>query len=152
MIGVKMIDDDIVKEIIVKSAEMMKGIGYAGEFGSVHLLDLGLQSNQISSIFHGIIAWNLHNIGCEINSKGQLSYYGKPIRVITTSDKRIKANRISSNAGFHIVVKYTIGVHTIKVNEILVGYLGSKDWNKRSDTQFAFISAAGERSLRRLKK
>lgn len=152
MIGVKMIDDDIIREVIIKSAEMMKGIGYAGEFGSVHLLDIGLQSNQISSIFHGVIAWNLHNIGCEIDKNGKLSYYGKPIRIITTSDKKIKANRISSNAGFHIVVKYTIGVHTIKVNDILVGRLDSKDWHKRSDTQFAFISAAGERNLRRLKK
>ena len=65
---------------------------------------------------------------------------GKGIQIKVTSDKQIKGNKISTNEGYYILVKYIRENYTITIKWILMGQLYVNDWYRQDGTQFAFLT------------
>src|SRR5258705_673540 len=94
--------DEIVKNAVQRAADILSGMGYTGPHGSIHLLDLNLQSNTITGILHNMIAWQISKLDSrwEFHPKGGrtadlTSKDGSEIQIKTTSDDRIKGNYVS---------------------------------------------------------
>ena len=51
------LDPQIVKEAALNAAEIIAGMGYTGNHGSIHLLQINLQANTVTAILHNLIAW-----------------------------------------------------------------------------------------------
>lgn len=132
--------DDVIIKAVFRATEMIKGMGYIGEYGTVHLLDLNLINNAISSIFNNLIIFQLKTLGVTIDEN---------THVKTFSDNKIKANRISDNEGYYICISYRKGRgYTIAIRDIKVGELVCTDWNKSDRTQFSFLNQKGQSKLR----
>jgi len=54
--------DETVRKAVLRAADILSGMGYTGPHGSIHLLDLNLQSNTITSILHNMIAWQISKL------------------------------------------------------------------------------------------
>lgn len=152
---------DVVKDAALRAAEMLSGMGYQGRYGSVHLLDLNLQSNAVTSIFHNMVAWWISRLDPRwtFHPKGGrtadlTSRSGTGIQIKATSNAKIKGNKVSPNEGYYVAVKYSrvgdAGVWAIKVREILMGELKSDDWDRREGTQWAILKPEAESRMRRI--
>jgi len=152
-----MISDSTLYKAVFQASEMMQGLGYTGKNGSIHLMNLGLQTNAITSIFHNLIAWQIARIGhgWKFHPKGggtpDLTHIdGASIQVKTTSDNKIKSNRITKHDGFYLCVKYRREGFEIWIKQILSGFLNDSDWSKSQKTQFAFLTEEGEKKLKKI--
>jgi len=151
---------DIVIRAAQEAAEIISGMGYTGPYGSIHLLDLDLQQNTVTAIFHNLVAWRISQLDprWRFHPKGgstpDLSTeMGIGIQIKATSNAKIKGNRVSRNEGYYIAVKYRRQqppLRAIAVTEILMGELREHDWERREGTQWAFLKPEAERRLRRI--
>lgn len=153
-----MISDTTIKKAVFNAVDIMEGLGYTGKHGSIHLMRLGLQTNAITSIFHNLVAWQISKLDhtWKFHSKGgntadlSDSITGDTIQIKTTSDNKIKGNRITKHNGYYICVKYRVEDYEIFIREILAGDLLDTDWTKSATTQFAFLTKQGESKLKRI--
>jgi len=155
------LDPAIVIQAALRAAEMLSGMGYHGRYGSVHLLNLNLQSNTVTAIYHNMIAWQISRLDprWEFHPKGGAtpdltSDSGQGVQIKATSNAKVKGNRVSPNEGYYIAVKYSrvpeAGVMAIQVNEILMGELSRDDWDRREGTQWAILKREAEARMRRI--
>jgi hypothetical protein len=153
--------DEIVKDAVLRAADILSGMGYTGPRGSIHLLDLNLQSNTITSILHNMVAWQISKLDprWEFHPKGGrtadlTSADGAEIQIKTTSDEKIKGNYVSAGRGYYVCVKYRrkrgdeIG---IEIREVMVGDLTPADWDKKAGTQLAILKREAEQRMRRIR-
>src|SRR3972149_2031847 len=146
------------KEAAIRAAEMLSGMGYHGKYGSVHLLNLNLQRNTVTAIFHNMLAWQISQLDPRwaFHPKGgrvpDLTAGDNGIQVKATSNERIKGNKVSPNEGYYIAVKYSRlpekGIMAIQVREILMGRLTANDWERREGTQWAFLKPQAEARMK----
>ena len=141
----------------MRAVEILEGMSSTGKHGSVHLLDLQLQSNTITAILHNTVARQIAELDKKwtFRPKGGATpdlttKDGKGIQVKATSDKTVKGNRVSVNEGYFVVVKYSRENYELIINEILMGDLESDDWDRREGTQWAFLKPTGEAKLRKI--
>lgn len=134
----------------------MQSIGYSGVLGSIHLMDLKLQTNTISAILHNLIGWQISKLSKErwkFHPKGgntaDLTCKDEKMQIKVSSDDAIKGNRITKNIQewFWIIAKYHREGYTIYVRQILMGYLDSSAWITNDRTQFSFVSKEAESKL-----
>jgi len=151
------IKPDIVRMAAERAAEILSGMGYQGRYGSVHLLRLNLQSNTVTAILHNLIGWQISEIDNQWTFKPKggatsdlISSGGNEVQVKVTSNRYVKASKISPNEGYFIIVKYSRQNFHIRLDEILMGELKSDDWEGPERTQFAILKDAGEAKLQRV--
>jgi hypothetical protein len=53
------LDPAVVRKAVFQATEILEGMGYIGKHGSIHLLDLQLQSNTVTAIPHNMVAWQI---------------------------------------------------------------------------------------------
>lgn len=155
------IDAKLVRNSVFNAASVMQSIGYSGSLGSIHLMDLKLQTNTISAILHNLIGWQISKLSKEkwkFHPKGgntadlTLSSRNGSVMMIqlkVTSDDRIKGNRITKNMQdwYWVIAKYQKEGYTIYVREILMGQLGADAWTSNDKTQFSFVTKEAESRL-----
>jgi hypothetical protein len=152
----ELISNTIIKNAVFSAGDIIEGMGYTGKYGSIHLMDLRLQTNAIASIFHNLIAWRISKLTKNewvLHHKGGGTadltnpLLSKEIQIKTSSDDRIKGNKISKNQGHYICVKYRVEGFELFIKSILKGDLRSEDWTTSDKTQFAFLNKASELKL-----
>lgn len=157
--GKFMIEVEVVKDACFRAAEILSGMGYIGKYGCIHLLKLLLQKNTVTAILHNLIGWQISQLDQRWEFKP--SGGGTPdlvfrdnakigVQIKCSSDKTIKGNRVSTNEGFFILVKYTIEDFTVSIKEIRMGELSRTDWTKGDKTQYAFLNKEAEERLCRI--
>ncbi len=154
------IDPNVVVQAALEAAEIMTGMGYHGQHGSIHLLDLNLQRNTVTAIFHNLVAWRIGQLDprWRFHPKGgatpDLSLEdGRGIQIKTTSNAKIKGNLVSRNEGYYVAIKYELKrtpLRRVVVKEILMGELRQEDWERRVGTQWAFLKKDAEARMRRV--
>ena len=153
------LDPNTVKEACLRAADILSGMGYIGPYGSIHLLNLKLQRNTLTAIFHNIVAWQISELDKNWDFKPRggrtpdLVYRGREdqgIQLKCTSNGTIKGNRVSRNKGYFVLVKYSLCDFRVKVEEILMGELDSADWDRPEGTQFAILKGDAEAKLCRI--
>ena len=147
----------MVKEAAFQAAEILEGMGYTGKHGSIHLLDLQLQANTVTAILHNMVAWQIAQkdkrwtfrpkggATPDLTAKG-----GEGIQIKATSNTHIKGNKVSTNEGYFVAVKYKRTGYEIKINELLMGVLKSSDWIRPKGTQWAILKPGAEARLRKI--
>jgi len=148
------LDPKIVIDAALAAAEMLTGMGYNGKYGSVHLLELEIQTNTLTAILHNMVAWQIaeRDKRWTFHAKGGptpdlTDSRGKGIEIKVTSDKYIKGNQVSLNTGYYVAVKYTREAFIVKINWILMGELKGDDWEKRPGTQWAILKREAKKRL-----
>lgn len=135
-----------VRDAALRAAEVMAGMGYTGEYGSVHLMRLNIQTNTLTAILHNLIAWQISQLDTEwvFHPKGGgtpdlTNSQGVGVQVKVTSDKQIKGNKVSKNEGYYIAVGYLRKDFKVFIKWILMGLLHDDDWNRPPGTQMAIL-------------
>lgn len=150
---------DMVKFAALRAADIIMGMGYNGEYGSMHLLALNIQTNTLTAILHNLIAWQISELdpSWKFHPRGGgtpdlTNEDGGGIQVKVTSDNQVKANKISKNEGYYIIVKYTrdTSTYTVTIKWILEGQLYTNDWNRPDKTQMAILKREAVIRLRQV--
>jgi len=154
------LDPDAVVKAALEAADIMASMGYHGQHGSIHLLDLSLQSNTVTAIFHNLVAWRISQLDPKWRfhprggSTPDLSTPdGRGVQIKTTSNAKIKGNFVSPGEGYYIAIKYkrkSPPLRGIEIKEILMGQLHGDDWERRQGTQWAFLKREAEQRLSRV--
>lgn len=152
------LEDNVIIKATLNAANILSGMGYTGKHGSIHLLELNLQTNTITAILHNIIAWQISKIDQRWTFKPKggptpdlVNELGNGIQIKVTSDKQIKGNKVSPNEGFYIAVKYERRErYEIIIKEILTGILSRDDWYRPEGTQWAILKKNSENKLRKI--
>ena len=152
---VSAISADVVRQACLDASDILSGIGYTGPKGSIHLLQLKLQSNTVTSILHNMIGWQLaeHDKRWTFRPKGggtpdlETSDRSESLQIKVTSDGQVKANRISRNEGKFLIVKYSRIEYRIQIDNVLMGELHDEDWIRPENTQFAILKPEAETRL-----
>jgi len=153
---------ETVIEAAKRAAEILSGMGYHGPYGSVHLLDLNLQTNTVTAIYHNLVAWQIS----ELDPRWQFHPKGgatpdltdasgqQGIQIKATSNAKIKGNKVSRNEGYYVAIRYSRdperGPTAIKVDEILMGELREDDWERIEGTQWAILKPEAQKRLKRV--
>jgi hypothetical protein len=136
------------------AADIISGMGYIGTHGTIHLLEIDVQTNTITAILHNLVArqiskldatWIFHPKGGgtpDLTDKDDMG-----IQIKVTSDKQVKGNAVSANEGHYVIVKYIRAEYTITIKWILAGQLHSDDWNKPAGTQLAILKKEAQLRL-----
>jgi len=150
---------DLVKSAALRAADIIMGMGYTGEYGSIHLLSLNIQTNTLTAILHNLIAWQISELDTrwKFHPRGGgtpdlTNEDGEGIQVKVTSDKQVKGNKVSKNEGYYIIVKYTRDTSTyiVTIKWILEGQLYTSDWNRPDGTQMAILKREAVIRLRQV--
>ena len=151
------LDPEVVRTAAFQAAEILEGMGYTGRHGSIHLLDLQLRSNTVTAILHNMVAWQIAKMDKRwtFRPKGGATpdltaENGEGVQIKATSNTHIKGNKVSTNEGFFVAVKYNRLGYEIKINEILMGRLKSSDWIRPKGTQWAILKPGSEERLRKI--
>lgn len=150
----KELSSDIIQKAVFQSAEILSNMGYHGTYGSIHLLQLNIQTNTLTAILHNLIAWQIGELDRRwfFHPKGgatpDLTNQKFGLQVKVTSDKHIKGNKISANEGNYLAVRYKREEFTIKILWILLGELHSGDWERPQRTQFAILKSSALTGLK----
>ena len=75
---------------------------------------------------------------------------GEGVQIKATSNTHIKGNRVSTNEGYFVAVKYNRFGFEINFKEILMGGLKSSDWIRPKGTQWAILKPGSEERLRKI--
>lgn len=144
----KQLNSDVVKNAVFRAAEILSSMGYHGNYGSVHLLRLNIQTNTLTAILHNLITWQISELDkrWSFYPKGGATpdltnQDGISLQVKVTSDKYIKGNQITTNEGNYLAIRYLREEFTIKIIWILLGELHSDDWTKPPRTQLAILKS-----------
>ena len=155
------IDPEIIRKAVFYARDVMQGMGYNGNHGSIHLMDLKLQTNTITSILHNLIGyqisrlstvWTFHPRGgntADLTDDRTGIGYSK-IQIKVTSDDKIKGNRISFNEGYFICVKYYREQYNVLIKQILAGEIMNDGWTRNEKTQLAILKPEAEKKLRKI--
>jgi len=148
---------EIVKEACLRAGEILSGMGYTGRYGSVHLLRLNLQNNTVTAILHNLIGWQISELDKKWSFKPKggrtpdiTNSQAEGWQIKATSNKHIKGNKVSSNEGRYIAVKYSRENFSIRIDEVLMGELKRDDWDRPEGTQWAILKREAEARLRRI--
>ncbi|HRY29398.1 MAG TPA: hypothetical protein P5079_05090 [Elusimicrobiota bacterium] len=113
----------------------------------IPLLDLKLQSNTICAVVHNLLARGIS----ELNNAWQLREKGSAggdlggpenieVEIKTTTDRRIKGNRIKLKTGYFICLFLSKPApEGLTLREVRCGYVQRQDWHVMPKTQFAYI-------------
>lgn len=142
----KLIDPNIVILASQRASTVMIGMGYIGEYGSIHLLDLNVQTNTITAILHNLIAWQISELDRQwvFHPKGGgtpdlTNDKNQSIQVKVTSDNQVKGNQVSTNEGYYIAIKYIRSDHNVTIKWIIMGQIYADDWSKPKGTQMSIL-------------
>ncbi len=146
---------EIIKKAVFISADILSNMGYHGEYGSIHLLKLNIQTNTLTAILHNLIAWKISELDNRwvFHPKGGgtpdlTNINGLSLQVKVSSDKYIKGNQVSVNQGDYLITKYERTEYTVRIILIMIGELKDEDWNKPKGTQLAILKNAALANLR----
>jgi len=149
--------DDAVIGAALAAAEIMAGMGYTGNHGSIHLLQLNTQTNTITAILHNLIAWQISLLDTRwvFHPKGGgtpdlTDGVGRGVQVKVTSDQHIKGNKVSAGEGYFVVVGYARSQFAVTIKWILAGLLSHGDWGRPQGTQLAILSKEAKMRMRQL--
>ncbi|GEM_PF-1968170 len=126
----------------------------------IPLLGLGLQSNTICAIIHNLVAKRIS----ELNPKWTFRPHGGAggdlggprnieVEIKTTTDKRIKGNRVTFKPGYSICVFLTKPSQNtpLEIKEVRCGFLQRRDWTSGGQkTQFSFVKGSALSRLRKV--
>lgn len=152
------LSDETIITATLNAVEILSGMGYLGRHGSIHLLELKLQTSTVTATLHNLVAWQISRLDPRWTFKPKggrtpdlIDASGIGIQIKVTSDKYIKGNRVSPNEGYYIAVMYTRKEQfEVKIRNILVGELYCDDWDRPGKTQLAILKKEAKDRLRRI--
>ncbi len=89
------LSDETIVKAALNAADILSGMGYTGKHGSIHLLQLNLQTNTITAILHNIIAWQIN----QLDNKWIFKPKGVPLlicSIIVEKESRLKPPPINT--------------------------------------------------------
>ncbi|HOW28850.1 MAG TPA: hypothetical protein PK876_10180 [Elusimicrobiota bacterium] len=125
----------------------------------IPFLSLKLQSNTICAILHNLVARGISELepGWQLRESGAAGGdLGGPenieVEIKTSTDKKIKGNRIKLKTGYFICLFVSKPKHDepLALREVRCGYIQRRDWTVQPKTQFAFINPATVSALTQL--